>query len=202
MQGVENVKEYWDNRYSKQGELTTGYIGHNAEQNEQCYQERKGFIMPIVDKYIGNKTVLDYGCGVGQYFEVFRPYNVGHLSNGYIGYDINEWAIRYCIDKYLDDVTLFNTDFVLDEPLSCEVLFTATVLQHNTDTEVDRILSRYQDAETFMLYEFTGVTNAPHMAERSVNDYAKLVARSANKKLIEEHTHNVHGEQHSLMIFQ
>lgn len=203
MQGVENVKEYWDNRYSKQKELTTGFIGHNAEQNEQCYQERCKFMAGYIWPYTQKKSVLDYGCGVGWYFPMLKPYENSEIDpKSYIGYDINEWAVRYCIDKHLDDVTLFNTDFVLDEPLSCEVLFTATVLQHNTDSEVERILTKYQDAETFILYEFTGVTNAKHMAQRGVNGYKELVYLTSGKVLKECHTHEVHSEEHTLMIFQ
>lgn len=195
---VENVKEYWDNRYAKQGFNTTGFVGHNAEENKKCYAERIDFLEPLVEKYLeyGN-SVLDYGCGVGWYYSMINQY-----CRGYIGYDVNLWALSHCIQNYINVDSVLTTDFVKEEPLSCEVLFTATVLQHNTDAEVGRILSKYKDAETFMLYEFTGVTSAPHMAQRSVNDYAKLVAKSANKKLVEDHSHIVHGENHTLMIFK
>lgn len=195
---VDNVKEYWDNRYAKQGFNTTGFIGHNSEENKKCYAERIEFLKPLIHKHDKwDSLILDYGCGVGWYFDMLYD-----LYGYYVGYDVNEWAVRYCIDEHLESANVLNIDFVLDEPNDCDTLFTATVLQHNSNAEVSRILNKYKEAETFLLYEFTGVTNAPHMAERSVNDYAKLVARSANKKLIEEHTHNVHGEQHSLMIFQ
>lgn len=196
---VENIKEYWDNRYAKQGELTTGFCGHNADQNDKCYAERIEFMQPIINWKLDPELILDYGCGVGRYFPMLEGYG------NYYGYDVNKWAISICNDKlsclnkeHLD----FENVFSNKEPLSCTTLFTATVLQHNTDKEVGRILSKYKEAETFILYEFTGETKASHMAQRTVNDYAQIVARCANKKLIEEHSHIVHGENHTLMIFQ
>lgn len=201
---VENIKEYWDNRYAKQGELTTGFIGHNAEQNRECYQQREQFLWPKVSRYAAQKNILDYGCGVGHYYHIFRPYEYqGELdTKSYTGYDVNEWAIQYCVDYFLSNDNLFNTDFVKEEPSSCEVLFTATVLQHNTDAEVSRILSKYKEAETFLLYEFTGVTNAPHMAQRGINGYEYLVNETTGKFLIEAHSHIVHNQEHTLMIFK
>lgn len=191
--GIENPQEYWQKRYKAQGRKTTGFVGHNDEQNEACYKERIRFIGKTIKHYIKGKNVLDFGCGVGRYFDLISTY-----ARSYTGYDIHDWAIYECLTMYLDPNSLFIHDFVRDEPLHTEVLFTATVLQHNTDVEVSRILSKYKDAETFLLYEFTGKTQAAHMAQRTVKDYERL----AGKQLINSHSHVVHGEEHTLMILQ
>lgn len=195
---VENIKEYWDNRYAKQGFNTTGFIGHNSEENKKCYSKRVDFLEPLVDKYLeyGN-SVLDYGCGVGWYYSMIKQY-----SRMYIGYDVSLWALSYCIQNYINVDSVLTTDFVKEEPSSCQVLFTATVLQHNSNAEVSRILSKYKEAETFLLYEFTGKTTAQHMAQRGINGYEYLVNETTGKVLIEAHSHIVHNQEHTLMIFQ
>ena len=190
---VSNVKEYWSNRYAKQGYLTTGFNGHNEKQMEQNYNERIEFIQHKINWKIDAELILDFGCGVGRYFPMLEGYG------NYYGYDVNQWAIDLCNNKLsrLDKSELeFNNEFSNEEPESCTTLFTSTVLQHNTDEEVLRILTKYKSAEVFLLYEFTGKSNAPHMASRSVEDYERL----SGKELKEFYSHITHGEQHSLII--
>lgn len=179
---VKNIKEYWDKRYNSQGYLTTGYCGHNKGQMEINYQERFKWLN---DRLPDNRcNVLDYGCGTGRYVDLFQEH--------YIGYDVSKEALSMAQDLHT------NKTFLNFEPLTCEVLFTSTVLQHNTDEEVKRILSKYNDANSFWLYEFTGESNAAHMASRTVGDYERL----SGKDIKFFYSHVTHGEQHSLMILE
>jgi len=179
---VSNVKEYWSNRYAKQGYLTTGYNGHNEKQMQENYKERFEWL----NNRLPNKrdNVLDYGCGTGRY--------VGLFGSGYVGYDISKQALSMAQDLHP------NKTFLNFEPLTCEVLFTSTVLQHNTDKEVKRILDKYSYAREFWLYEFTGESKAAHMASRTVGDYERL----SGKDIKFFYSHVTHGEQHSLMILE
>ena len=43
-----------------------------------------------------NKTILDYGCGLGDLFKFLQPYKI----RGYVGYDINQDMIDGALKKY------------------------------------------------------------------------------------------------------
>lgn len=173
---VENPKDYWTKRYAKQGELTTGFCGHNEKEMDASYKERFDWL----DSKLGMDrcAVLDFGCGTGRYSSLF--------SKGYIPYD------PFTITNLIKGKKVHRTE---PKPPNYYVLFTSTVLQHNTDKEVERILKKYRYLLQLWLYEFTGVSDAPHMASRTVQDYERLSCRNC----FESHSHITHGQEHTLM---
>lgn len=170
----ENVKDYWTKRYAQQGELTTGYVRHNKEEQEIYYEEKKDFIRHLLPYDIG--TVFDFGCG--------KYRKMKDLFQDYIGYDI------------MDETDIPNVDF--------DTFFTANVLQHNDYKGAKDILFNANNCKYIILYEALSnglVVESPHCVSRTVHEYQDMVFLATRKKLITFRTHLIHGQLHGLMIF-
>jgi hypothetical protein len=170
------VKQYWKNRYAKQGSLTTGYVKHNAEEQAEYYKEKKAFISSVLPDDLG--TVLDYGSGKDRL--------MASLFDEYKSFDL------------IDGVPFMIKEF--------DTFFTSNVLQHNDEKECLRILKLAKKAKYIILYEATVSEDntpikRPHCISRKISDYEKLVNKSTCKLIVEAHTHIIHNSSHSLMIF-
>lgn len=185
---IDNPKQYWRDRYARQGYLTTGFNGHNKSEMELNYKQRFDWLDTFLPQ--DRKNVLDYGCGTGRYCRLFS-------NCAYVGMDIEQRAVDLAKEMnpkyYFDNIEHLKDTYYIDRP---SVLFTSTVLQHNTDEEVKTILSLF-DCKLW-LYEFTGQSDAPHMASRTVKDYERLAGRKCERS----YSHITHGQEHTLMIFK
>lgn len=169
---------YWNRRAKEQGHKAVGYFGLTDSENDKQYQERFDLITPHLPT---EKTVLDYGCGVGMYAQFFHP-------DRYIGVDISEEMVKMARER-----NPLHTFLVLpDELPETDVVFTATVLQHNDDEAVKKIVAKFK-APTLIIYENTAnYPDKDYMHFRTVEDYERLFGRKCSARyshtLIEEHT--------------
>ena len=83
-----STKEYWEGRYSSNGNSGDGSYGKLAIFKREI-------INCIIDKY-EIKSVIDFGCGDGNQIK-----NINFID--YRGYDISETAIKICNNKYFND---------------------------------------------------------------------------------------------------
>lgn len=178
----DEVKTYWQERYKKQGDLTTGYKYHNRIENLQYYEDKINFIKPLLPLDIG--SVYDYGCGDPPRLQDMFAEIVTY--DNYTGYDIHRDTVRYKNDK--------------------RTFFTANVLQHNEDETVLEVLKFASTSKYIILYEATVAEDEerilrPHCISRKVSDYEKLVNQATDKLIVEAHQHIIHNNSHSLMIF-
>ena len=173
---IENPQEYWNKRYSEQGELTTGYRRHNAEQQEKYYAEKKQFIKSMLPNDIG--AVFDFGCGKYQ--------KLRDLFKDYQGYDIalnNHFPLLF--DTFFTaNVFQHNTWDNCAEVLK-RVLDAKYIILYEAITEPSK--KRLEQA---------------HCISRYVRDYENLVYLNAEKKLHDFKVHRIHGQLHAIMIFK
>ena len=185
------IKPYWDQRSAEHGAGTVGFMNRTDE-----YDEKFDFILQHINPEL---STLDYGCGVGLYAQHF---------DSYIGLEItrNLWGIA--IDRNPEK------DFVLlDEPgipegltFKPEQVFTATVLQHNSDEVVDEIFKsfkRFDYPVTYSFYENSEKRKSGgHMAFRQPADYIDMLSKYKEIKNAKFFEHNVHGENHAITIIE
>lgn len=192
------VISYWEKKTSEQKKNAVGFANELVKQDKN-YQIRFDFIIPKIDTTL--KT-LDYGCGIGRYANFFNP-------DKYIGIDITKELLHIAIcdnPEYdfklqtIPDLSEFtNIDF--DQFFSC------TVLQHNTDNGVDKILSSLKKLKpknlTIVLYEnTTNAQNIEFVNFRTIKDYKDFIEKYYKIKNWNYYKHIIHGHEHSLIIFK
>lgn len=116
-----NLRDYWENRYKTRKKTSKGYgsgIGSEGKENEY----KTNYVNDFIAKN-NIKTVIDYGCGAGNF-------TIGLTGfEHYIGYDISQSCIDFCINRFKNrdnltfttDTALLSSDYELG--LSIDVLF-------------------------------------------------------------------------------
>ena len=196
MSGIkeEDVKKYWDVRSSRQGKATVGFGGNSLSKQDGEYDEKINFVKTNINP---NLKTLDYGCGVGRWSESFKDY---------LGVDITNNLLTIAIDENKD-----KNFILLDKPyitnyseinnFNFEQFFTSTVLQHCDDDLVNKLFQNLSKIKKYnfeiFLYENSAV-KAPHVNGREPKLYGEIISKYFNVKSLEQFSHIVHGEEHSI----
>lgn len=194
MLAEKDVIQYWEKRAAAQGAATVGFAGHSLTEQDAEYEQKKGFIREHVPDDV---PVLDYGCGTGRFSDCFEK--------EYLGVDITESLLEVARKnnpaknyRRLENPWLEKVDF------NFVLFFTSTVLQHNDDEMVKKILKSVRDCRGSMFFGFVLYENsqvqAPHVKGRSSEEYAELVKTVFNVLHFWSYSHIVHGEEHTLTI--
>lgn len=180
----EKIQKYWDDRAEQQGANTVGFNG--AKNQDANYKIRKDFIFNHVPKDL---STIDYGCGIGRYADCFESY---------MGLDITQSLLNIAIKdnpgKYFKRIKLYDQ---LKEPF--DLLFTATVLQHNSNYVVENIFKNLPEFKVLAFYENDQVQSGS-VKGRSALEYVHLAASRWSIKEHESYSHVIHGEKHTLTI--
>jgi len=188
----DKIKEYWNERVSRQKELT---VGHSDDRiiHEMEYVDRMIF-METENIFDTPLRVLDYGCGIGWYAIKFK---------NYIGVDITPELLAMAKKRYP------KKQFALIESgdiskLNFDIFFSATVLQHNEDDTVIEIFRNIPDSVSMLyLYENSTEGESGHVKGRTDLDYLHLLYKAGKKhEWTKAISHVLHGEKHTLSIIQ
>jgi SAM-dependent methyltransferase len=192
------IKEYWDKRSSLQGDRTVGFGNQPITVQDENYRQRYEFVVPCLDN---NRMTLDFGCGIGRYTDFFKP-------EKYIGVDVCLNLLERAQENNTDYKFVYIPNGVIEtldtEPI--EQVFTATVLQHNSDRQVIEILKSWKPYVSniccFVLYENChNVNDADHIAFRQPERYKDLISEVFEVTAWAYRIHVIHGEEHSVMSF-
>jgi len=192
--GSNAVKEYWDQRAKKQGKLTTTLAGSTPDRADSDYAERRAFFAGHVPT---NVATLDYGCGVGRYTTMFH--------GAYVGVDICSALVAIARKEHPDhDYRVLTQPSLAIEPaIRFRLVFTATVLQHNDDQAVRRILEsirHHNPAPSWAIYENVD-DQSRTVCGRHPDTYIEMV-RAAGFPISDTFTtrHHFHGAEHAMTI--
>lgn len=140
---MKNIKYDPEQYWSEVGARIRARGANNviAGDDEPYYRyKRRQFLKLLHSIDFYNKTVLEVGCGPGgNLLEVLK-----HKPSALVGVDISSAMIALAKMNVPEEVKIFKTNGTqLDfEDQSFDIVFTATVLQHNTDENMLRLLIR------------------------------------------------------------
>lgn len=187
---LNNIIDYWKDRYKDQGFLTVGNDRTMEGQNLE-YKIKEDFIFSYCPTKL---STLDYGCGVGRYCYKFDKY---------IGVDVTEQAVELA-KKHNDkaDFRLINLGEIVGY---FDLFFTSTVLQHCSDEIVENIISNIQKYKirgvTFCLYENSEKGESFHVKGRDL-EYKEMISKYFDIKDYKSYTHTIHNENHTLHLIK
>ena len=206
------IKEYWDDRYSRQGERTVGFAGRSMEEQDKNYEERYKLIIPQLffclgdwlNKKAKNFKFLDYGCGIGRYSDFFD-------ENFYLGVDVCQEALEFAKKKNPNhsfvQIPEGNLNSLNFNNHKFHVFMTNTVLQHCSDEVVNEILSsakNHMERECmFAFYENCHPKeHLKHVAFRQPMDYMGMLSKHFDIRDAHVATHTIHGEIHAICLYK
>lgn len=118
-----NEKNYWNNRYSTNGNSGAGSYGSSA-------LNKANYINNVINKY-NVKSICELGCGDGNQLSMFEGYDIYH------GYDISDVIIDKNIKKFSDDNTKSFYKSIEDFPQKkYDLSLSLDVLYHLVNLEV------------------------------------------------------------------
>lgn len=141
---MEDYKKIWKDFFEKRGGvLGTERIYTTEDDRENIGSVLKHTIEAYGLKFFKGKRILDYGCGIGRFVDMFLK-----AGNKYTGLDLTKVNIEHCKKTYPDNTFIeVDGDSLPLEDNSIDVIFTSTVLQHIPENmllklkaEFDRIL--------------------------------------------------------------
>lgn len=195
-----DVKNYWIDRARNHGDATVEFI--NSPKHAEIFDEKTEFIFKDKKLLHDFKTrkVLDYGCGVGR-FAQFSD------ETSYIGVDVTASLLDIARMKNPEHTfTLLKEPKLSDNLVDGyfpQIFFTSTVLQHNNDDGVRKILASLAAITPncdFILYENThAAPDSAHMRFRSPDEYVILISEFFPVNDMKSRDHVVHSERHALI---
>ncbi len=176
------------------------------ERKDQDFAERQAMtriFQTIIETYgkpiFKGKSVLDYGCGIGRFVDMFSS-----AQCEYYGVDIVKENVLYCDSQYMCDFTLINQrNPKLLNFNTVDIIFTSTVLQHITDlTAIQKEFKRVLAPDGYMIL-FENTSRLPNsdngfMTFRRYEDYRLIFDFVDLKRKID--IIDIAGERHTLMI--
>lgn len=183
------VIAYWKKRVGDQGERATGHVDCTLKDQRKFSDVVRDFIRSHCPTDL---ITLDYGCGTGRYADLFDEY---------IGYDITQQLIDIAKKNHpAKKFFVGNTPYLCEFGHDYEMILTVTVLQHNSDDLVKKILQSIRQNAVgpliFCLLENT-TAEAEHCVGRSPDRYLKLLREICK---IGEHSGYKFDNNHSLLV--
>lgn len=187
------VKKYWETRATEHGARAVGYKNRPLDQQKIEHERKSKFIF---SHCLTKLKTLDYGCGVGNFASEFEKYLGVDIIKEFIDIAKNlhpNKNFRLLKQPYLDGKLGFKP----------ELFFTVTVLQHNSDELIDKILASLARLSRkpfhFCLYE-NAQTNCFHVKARAPEDYKNMIAKYFNVTYFKFHRDISYKEKHDLTL--
>lgn len=187
------VKKYWETRVVKHGARAVGYMNRPLDQQKIEHERKSKFIFYHCPRTL--KT-LDYGCGVGNFADEFENYLGVDIIREFIDIAKNlhpNKHFRLLKQPYLDSEFDFKP----------ELFFTVSVLQHNSDELIDKILANsaklFRKPFRFCLYENAQIVSS-HVKARSSEDYRNMIVKYFNVIYFKFHRDVSYNEKHDLTL--
>tara|TARA_B110000116_G_scaffold74534_1_gene64671 strand:+ start:686 stop:1324 length:639 start_codon:yes stop_codon:yes gene_type:complete len=165
---------YWEKRYLKGGDSGYGSYGYLAEYKAE-----------IINNFINNNsinTVIEFGSGDGNQLKYMNYKN-------YIGFDVSNYIIRKCRNKYKDDSTKqFNLYSNYNNEIS-ELTLSLDVIFHliEEDIFIDYMKKLFNASNKYVIIYSSNTNNqlthmVKHFRNRKFTDW--IEANQPDFKLI------------------
>jgi len=191
------ICKFWEKRATKYGLRTVGNTGESYKRYLKVCKKRRKLVFSHCSRSL---RTLDFGCGLGSYAKCFESY---------LGVDINRYVLSYARkfqpkkkfillkQPFLSDKS--NKAIFLFQP---ELFFTVTVLQHNSDALVKKILKGVAQISQNIMFSLYENSEAPsfNLRARTPEDYVNLLSRSFKILTFKSFSHYTYGEKHNLIL--
>lgn len=183
-------EKYWS-EVGKRIEIRDGGKNIIAGDDEPYYRyKRRRFLDLLHSVDFNNKSVLEVGCGPGgNLLEVLKT-NPSEL----VGVDISDQMVSLAINKVPDKVKVYKTNGTkLEFPdNSFDIVFTATVLQHNTDEKMlIKLMKEICRVSSDRVFIFERIENEIKGNElclgRPVSYYSKIMVDNGYRLISKDH---------------
>lgn len=111
------MNNFWENRYKAGGNSGSGSYGDYATHKADVIND-------YIEKF-GIKTISDFGCGDGNQISLLKGFE------SYSGYDISEFIVKSCREKFSGQPMAFFTD--IKHMPEAELTMSLDVLYHIVD---------------------------------------------------------------------
>lgn len=157
-------KDYWNNRYSANGNSGQGSYGESA------YNKAR-YINSLINKH-NVKSICELGCGDGNQLSMFTGYDI------YYGYDISDVIIKKNQKRFKDDPFKLFVSNIEDLPNSKhDLALSLDVLYHlvNYDVFEAYLKNLFNLSDLICIYAVDKDANSavPHGNPRAFTGYIK-----------------------------
>lgn len=191
---MDNIKyhpeKYWS-EVGKRIEIRDGGKNVIAGDDEPYYRyKRKRFLDLLCSVDVNNKSVLEVGCGPGgNLLEILKS-----KPSNLVGVDISEQMVSMAKNKVPKHVKVYKTNGTKLEfaDNSFDNVFTATVLQHNTDEkmliDLMKEICRVSSDKVFIFERIENKIKGDDLClGRPVSYYSKIMNENGFKLVSKEH---------------
>lgn len=149
------MSNFWENRYKVGGNSGAGSYGEYAKYKAE-----------IINNYVQKyeiKTISDFGCGDGNQISLLKGFG------SYSGYDISEFIVKKCREKFSDLPMAFFND--INNMPAAELTLSLDVIYHIVDEkEYEKYLScLFDKSKRFVLIFSSNHDNNNHGAKEYIH---------------------------------
>ena len=157
-------KDYWEKWYKKNRDLISPEQLNSTEYKTQVVNDWL--------KHYNIDSVIDLGCGIGNYIDVFNGFN-------YMGYDVSETAIKICQNKYGNEQskTFKVIEKIVNEKSNMTMSIDVIYYLVEDDVFVKYMNNLFNSSQRYVMIYSTNHNHyndlIPHIKHRQFTDWVK-----------------------------
>ncbi|MCY1720175.1 class I SAM-dependent methyltransferase [Prolixibacteraceae bacterium Z1-6] len=160
---------FWNKKAKQENWMEYILPGKTAKEFHDSGYLQAELVIPFGDK---QKTVLDYGCGIGRVLKHVAP----AFKHAY-GLDVCsvflDRAISYCVG--CDNITFATTEKFTDKSEIADVIYCLMVMQHNSSENIDLIIKHIHSllkADGIAIIQFPRVESKIYKETKFVHKFS------------------------------
>jgi SAM-dependent methyltransferase len=174
--GYKQNKEFYKKVINKYGISPRGVHWNSQESQYKRFEVLTKFIK----EDISNCSILDAGCGFGEYYNYLYDNNL--KPKEYIGIDCEEEMISLALKRFLN-IEFYVNNILEDELLEADYYICSGAMNILTEEEVFLFIERsYNSAKKGFIFNFLKQDSFNNVSINSVLSFCKTLSKQINIK--------------------